>query len=123
MAKPYSEGRDLCLNRLELLFEDILECIAKIQAFTKDLEYDQFKSEDMVVDAVIRNLEIIGEAAKIMPDAIKEKLSDIPWRKMVGLRNRVIHGYFGVDVAIIWFIITEELPGLKKSLAIGLENG
>ena len=67
----------------------------------------------MVIDAVIRNLEIIGEASKYIPDGVREDNPEIPWKRMVGLRNIVIHGYFGVDTEIIWRIITVNLPDVK----------
>jgi uncharacterized protein with HEPN domain len=67
----------------------------------------------LVIDAVIRNLEIIGEASKYIPDGVREDNPEIPWKRMVGLRNIVIHGYFGVDTEIIWRIITANLPDVK----------
>ena len=70
----------------------------------------------MVIDAVTRNIEIIGEASKNVPDEIKEKYTQIPWRKMAGIRNRIVYEYFGVDISIIWFIISNELAPLKKEI-------
>lgn len=70
----------------------------------------------MAVDAVVRNLEIIGEAANKIPNTIKEDNSDLPWRQMYGLRNMVIHEYFGIDYEIIWEIVTRKLPTNKQSL-------
>ena len=71
----------------------------------------------MVVDAVVRNFEIIGEAAKNIPDQIKEKYPEIPWKKMYGLRNLISHEYFGVDYEMIWQIITEDLPQNMKDMS------
>ena len=72
-----------------------------------------FVEKQMVIDAVIRNLEIIGETAKNIPEDIKKKYSSILWRRMVGLRNIIAHGYFGVDLSIIWEIIDKNLPETK----------
>jgi uncharacterized protein with HEPN domain len=63
----------------------------------------------MIIDAVVRNIEIIGEASKNVPTHIKEKLTEVPWTKLAGIRNRIVHEYFGVDINIIWFIVTNEL--------------
>ena len=68
---------------------------------------------EMVVDAVIRNLEIVGEAARNIPEEGRSKYSDIPWKRVVGFRNIVIHGYFDVDLEIVWVIAKERLPELK----------
>ena len=97
----------------KLFIEDILESIDKIEQYIQGLSYDNFVEKQMVVDAVIRNLEIIGEASKNIPDDIKKKYSSIPWKRMVGLRNIIAHGYFGVDLSIIWEIIDKNLPETK----------
>jgi uncharacterized protein with HEPN domain len=76
----------------------------------------------MVADAVIRNLEIIGEASKNVSTEVKDISKDIPWKKMVGLRNMVIHEYFGVDLSIIWSIITKNLPETKPKIENLLER-
>ena len=68
------------------------------------------------VDAVVRNLEIIGEASKYIPDDIKGKLPNVDWRRIIGLRNRITHEYFGVSLKIIWQIIKDELPALKEQM-------
>lgn len=85
----------------------------RIQRYTTGLEYEGFTKEDMVTDAVIRNLEIIGEASKNIPEDVRARYSDIPWGRMAGLRNVVIHSYFGVDLSIIWEIITRNIPEVK----------
>lgn len=97
----------------KLFIEDILESIDKIEQYIQGLSYDDFVEKQMVVDAVIRNLEIIGEASKNIPDGIKKKYTSIPWKRMVGLRNIIAHGYFGIDPSIIWEIITKNLPETK----------
>ncbi len=100
----------------KLLFEDIIECINKIEEYTTDLTFDDFEESNLVTDAVVRNIEIIGEASKNIPTEIQQSFSDIPWQKLRGIRNRIVHDYFDVDRKIIWFIITSELTTLKKTL-------
>jgi uncharacterized protein with HEPN domain len=76
----------------------------------------------MAVDAVIRNLEIIGEAAKNLPQDIKDKYPDVPWKRMIGLRNIAVHEYFGVDLSIIWEVVTKNLPETKGKIVEILEG-
>ena len=99
-----------------LLLEDILESIEKIEHYTKDILFDEFANNGLVFDATIRNFEIIGEASINIPDEIKNKFPTIPWQQIRGLRNRIIHEYFGVDVSIVWYIIENELPQLKLEI-------
>jgi uncharacterized protein with HEPN domain len=96
-----------------LYVNDILESINRIENYTADLDYDDFIKNDLVKDAVLRNLEVIGEAAKNIPDEVREVFTDIPWRRIIGLRNIVIHEYFGVDFENIWKIIKENIPEVK----------
>lgn len=98
----------------KMYIEDILESIGKIESYTKDLNYEEFIASGMIVDAVIRNLEIIGEATKNIPNGIHEQYPEIPWKKMIGLRNIATHAYFGIDLEIIWKIITKNLPETKE---------
>lgn len=100
----------------KLFIEDILDATTKIEKYTKDLSYEDFVKNQMIIDAVVRNLEIIGEAARNIPKSIQKKYKDVPWNRMIGLRNIVIHGYFGIDLSIIWEIITKNLPETKPSL-------
>ena len=90
--------------------EDIEESIIKIQNYTVSYNYEKFKEDEKTVDAVIRNLEIIGEASNKIPKRIKEMYSSVPWDEMYRMRNKAIHEYFGVDHEIIWSIITNSLP-------------
>ena len=100
----------------KLFTEDILDSIEKIERYTKELNYEDFIENQMVVDAVIRNLEIIGEASNNLSKELRSKFSDIPWKRMIGLRNIVVHGYFGIDLSIIWEIITKNLPDTKPDI-------
>ena len=100
----------------KLLFEDIIDSIDKIENYTKGFSFDDFSLNSLVVDGVVRNIEVIGEASKNIPPEIQTKFTDIPWQKLRGIRNRIVHEYFRVDLTIIWFIITNELPPLKEVL-------
>lgn len=91
---------------------DIKESIKRIEFYIENLEYKEFLNDIKVQDAVIRNLEIIGEAVKNISDEIKEKYPDIPWEELSGLRDRLIHHYFGVNYDIVWTIVKTELPNI-----------
>ena len=96
--------------------EDMLISMERIQEYVSGLEFIQFKQKQMVVDAVIRNLEIIGEASKHIPKSIIAKYPEIPWKKMYGLRNIVTHEYFGLDYELIWEIAKNDLPKNQTDL-------
>lgn len=100
----------------KILFEDIIESIEKIDNYTKNQTFEDFAHSPVVIDAVVRNIEIIGEASKNIPQEIQDKFRDIPWQKIKGIRNRIVHEYFSVDISIIWFIAKNELDSLKNSL-------
>ena len=85
-----------------LYLEDMLLSMTRIKEYIKDVDFKNFKLNNMVVDAVIRNFEVIGEASKNIPADIKEKYPEIPWKKMYGLRNLISHEYFGVDYEMLW---------------------
>jgi len=105
-----------------LFVEDILESVDKIERYVKGISYGNFVENEMIIDAVIRNLEVIGEASKNIPENIREQYTTIPWRRIIGLRNIMIHGYFGIDLSIIWEIITKNLPETKPSIVEMLNN-
>jgi uncharacterized protein with HEPN domain len=106
----------------KILFEDIVESISKIENYTKDVSYEDFAQSSLIIDAVVRNIEIIGEASKNVPVEIQNRFKDIPWQKIKGIRNRIVHEYFAVDISIIWFIVSNELQSLKNNLAEHLDN-
>ena len=101
----------------KLYIEDILNSIEKIQAYTENLSYEKFVENELLIDGVIKNLEIIGEAVKHLPTELKRKHHSIDWRKIAGLRDILIHHYFGIDREVIWDIMQHKLLELK--LAIG----
>ena len=101
---------------VRLFLNDMSEAIEKIKRFTANLNFEDFERDDMVVDAVVRNLEIIGEAAKFIPADLRDKYPSIEWSRVVGFRNIVIHAYFDVDIQIVWTIATERLPELEAIL-------
>lgn len=102
----------------ELLIDDILESGRKILEYTSGFTLDQFKIDSKTVDAVIRNFEIIGEAANRLPEDFKDKHNDIDWHKVRGFRNRIVHDYFGIDYSIVWVIRETFLPDLIEKLQV-----
>jgi uncharacterized protein with HEPN domain len=100
----------------KLLLLDISEACDKIFRFTENMSYEEFTSDDKTSDAVIRNLEVIGEAANHLPDSFISSHPEIGWSKAIAVRNRIIHEYFGVDYSILWNIIKNYLPGFYQSI-------
>ncbi len=98
------------------LLEDILMCMKKIQAYIDGLTYNQFSNDLKSQDAIIRNIEIIGEATRHLSDAIRTKYKHIPWKEIAGTRDHLIHGYFGVNIDIVWEIATIDIPKLKAQI-------
>ena len=99
-----------------LLVEDIIESSNKILEYTQDLSYEEFTKDSKTIDAVIRNFEIIGEAANRLPEHFKEKYPSIDWHRIRGFRNRIVHDYFGIDYSIVWEIKSSFLTNLIISL-------
>ena len=93
-----------------IYLEDILISMKRIIEYIGDKDFEEFRENNMVVDAVVRNFEIIGEATNNLPDEVKDRHSEIPWRKMYGIRNVVSHEYFGIDYEMIWEIAKKNLP-------------
>lgn len=102
------KGRD------ELVFlEDILDCIEKIEAYVENMAEKEFEDNTEKQDAVIRRIEIIGEAVKNLSNETRGKYPDIPWREIAGMRDVVIHQYFGVTIGLVWRVATSDFPKLK----------
>ena len=94
----------------------MLERIERIASYVAGFDRDAFLSDPKTADSVVRNLEVIGEAAGRLPAAFRERHQEVPWGRIVGLRNRVVHGYFDVDLELVWEIVRVELPELKARL-------
>lgn len=98
-----------------LYLDDIIEAIRRIRAFTYRMDFDAFKGDIKTQDAVVRNLEIIGEASGRLPDVVRHAAPEIEWRKEVGIRNLLAHGYLGISLAIIWDVVQNKLDGLSSA--------
>jgi len=99
-----------------IYLKDILAAIQSIEEFIAGMDLDSFQGDDKTTSAVIRKLEIIGEAVKQLPDEIRQKHPEVPWKEMAGMRDRLIHFYFGVDYHLVWKAITERLPQVKQKI-------
>jgi len=100
-----------------LLLEDMQEAAQKIISYTKGIDRDQFFEDEKTADAVVRNFEIIGEAANRIDDEFKHNNPQIEWNKLRGFRNRLIHDYFGIDYDIVWAIVQSDIPELIDRLS------
>ena len=96
--------------------EDALTAMDKAEAFVSDMSYEQFAEDDKTVFAVVRAIEIIGEAVKHIPQDFRGQFTDIPWRDMAGMRDVLIHEYFGIDLETVWKTVKEDIPELKPLL-------
>ncbi|GAB4250134.1 MAG: DUF86 domain-containing protein [Acidobacteriota bacterium] len=102
---------------IRLLVADIIEAIERIERYVAGMNRDGFLADEKTIDAVVRNLEIIGEASNRLPHSFQAQHPEIEWRRIVGLRNRIVHDYFGLDLEIIWEILQHELHVLKAKLS------
>ena len=96
--------------------EDILEATRKIMTYTSRLSKSVFLEDEKTIDAVVRNLEIIGEAVKKLPEDLRSQHSTVEWKKIAGLRDILIHEYFGLDAEIVWDIVQNKLPALNREV-------
>jgi uncharacterized protein with HEPN domain len=99
-----------------LYLRDILEAIGKVERYVGDVGFEGFNADEQLVDAVVRNLEIIGEAAKNVPTSVKTAHTEVEWAKVAGFRDVLAHAYFHVDLEIAWDIVENKLPLLKKQV-------
>jgi len=102
--------------------EDIRQAIGKIRTYVGSMDCSAFSADPKTQDAVIRNLEIIGEAARLLPDAIKARANEIEWRKIAALRNLLLHEYFGISMPIVWDVACNKLDELDRTCSRLLEN-
>jgi uncharacterized protein with HEPN domain len=105
-----SEPRDEAYQR------HILDAIGRIRSYVADLDEDVFLASPMVQDAVVRQLLIIGEAARHLSDGFKQQHASVPWRKITGMRDKLVHDYLGVDLPVVWRTVSIDLPDLETRL-------
>lgn len=103
-------------RNINLFIEDIIENIKLIEDSTRNLSKLEFTSDRLIIDATIRRLEVIGEAVKNIPDFFRDKYKEIPWRKIAGLRDIIIHAYFNIDLDTTWDILKINLPDFKEKI-------
>jgi uncharacterized protein with HEPN domain len=96
--------------------DHILQAINKIKKYTENLTREEFEKDELIQDAVIRNIEIIGEATKNLSKKLREIHTDVPWRAMSGMRDKLIHDYVGIDFDVVWETIKEDIPILEDAL-------
>ncbi len=101
--------------------DDILESASLIRSYVQGMELADLVADRRTLDAVVRNLEVIGEAVKALPEDVRSKNPDVEWRRIAGLRDILIHQYFGIDVEIIWDVVKSKLPSLEESVRRMLE--
>ena len=102
--------------------DDILECIAKVETYLTGVDEAAFQASRLVQDAVVRNLEIIGEAVNALPDEVRQKQPQIDWRNIARMRDKLIHHYFRLDLQIVWLAATQELQPLKVAVTALLKE-
>jgi len=105
-------------RRVELYIDDICEAVERIASYTSNLSRDEFMNDVRTIDAVIRNLEILGEAAKHIPVEVRSKFTGIDWKGIAGMRDILIHEYFGVDLDIVWDVVSHRIPALAQAVPI-----
>lgn len=106
----------------KLYLEDILESITKIDEYVENMNFDELKTDNKTNDAIVRNLEVIGEATKNIPPEIRDKYPNIEWKKIAGIRDILIHAYFTIDLEILWDIVKNKLPDLKEGISKILDD-
>lgn len=96
--------------------QNIIDAIDDIEEFTKNLTYKQFIKDRKTLNAVVRSIEVIGEASKQLPEALKANYGKLPWKEIIGMRDKLIHAYFGIDTETIWQTVKENIPPLKLTI-------
>ena len=98
---------------ISIYLKDVLENIKRAENFVKSMEYDEFVKDEKTHYAVVRCIEIIGEAVKHIPDPVRQKYPQIPWKDIAGMRDKVIHSYFGVNLERVWLVVKDDIPTIK----------
>jgi len=104
------------MRESKIYLRDIFNAMISIESFVGAMDFDQFKEDDKTTSAVIRKLEIIGEAAKNIPQSITKKYSTVPWKEMAGMRDILIHFYFGVNLNLVWQTVKHRIPQVKPTI-------
>ena len=94
----------------------ILDAVSRIDEYTEGMKREDFMSSNLHQDAVIRQVEVVGEAARKVSEETRERHTEVPWKDMAGIRDKLIHGYFGVDLDAVWDTVTEDIPRLKAMI-------
>jgi uncharacterized protein with HEPN domain len=110
------------MRNYKLYLKDIFEAMTSVQSFIEGMDFDAFVVDDKTVSDVVMKLQIIGEAAKNVPETIREKYAHVPWQLMAGMRDRLVHGYFEVNYSIVWDTIENRIPPLQPVIAQILED-
>ena len=104
------------MEKDKLYIKHILDAIAAIEQFIQSVEFEGFVENKLLQDGVVRELEIIGEASKKLSSDFKDSHSELPWQDMAGMRDKLIHEYFGVDLVVVWETVKQDLPNLERKL-------
>ncbi|RMD98006.1 MAG: DUF86 domain-containing protein [Calditrichaeota bacterium] len=110
------------MRNYRLYLQDIVAAMESIEQFIAGMDFESFQADDKTASAVMRKLEIVGEAVKQVPEEIRRRHPEVPWKEMAGLRDKLIHFYFGVDYFLVWRAITERVPRVKKEIQAILEE-
>ena len=110
------------MRDISLYLQDIIEAMQAIEKFVEGMNFDEFVSDDKTASAVIRKFEIVGEAAKRVPEEVRVRYPQIPWKDMSGMRDRLIHLYFGVKYELVWQTIKDVIPAVKPLIKRMLEE-